>query len=98
MLIAPVLHGLNQGLQRFADFRERVLDLRRNNRVDLADNDAIVLQFPQLCRKNARTKFRLESLYLVESQNTMRHEVVQDDALPLAANHFKASLDSATRA
>jgi hypothetical protein len=90
MLIAPVLHSLNQGLQRFAGFRERVLDLRRNNRVDLANNDAIVLQFSQLCRKNARTKVRLESLYLVEPQNTMRHEVMQDDALPLAAYHFKA--------
>src|SRR5260370_19744375 len=94
MLIAPVLHSLNQRLERFADFRERVLDFRRNNRVDLASNDAILLQFSQLCRKNARTKVRLESLYLVEPQNNMRHEVMQDDALPLAAYHFKTGFHS----
>jgi hypothetical protein len=37
-------------------------------------------------------------LYLVEPPNAMRHEVMQDDALPLAAHHFEAGFHSTSSA
>jgi hypothetical protein len=48
ILFAPLVHGLQDGLETLAEGRQGVFHLRRHLPVDLASKDAVGLQFPEL--------------------------------------------------
>jgi NAD(P)H dehydrogenase (quinone) len=96
MSVSPLLHGVNEGPQGLTCLRKRVLDLRRNDRIYLPDDNTVALKVTKLRGQNTRTKIRFQLLNLVEAQNGILHQVMKDYPFPLAPNDFEARFDSAS--
>jgi hypothetical protein len=98
VFISPCPHSLYQRFQGFTCFGKGVFHFGGHHWINLSDNQPILLKLTQLSRKNARAEIGLHPVNLAETEDAIRHQVVQDDSLPFAANDFKASFDAATAA
>ena len=85
MLLSPGGHQSEDGSKAFAMFRERILDARRDLRVNLAPYDVVALQFSQLLGQHLFCGCRQKPLELAEPANSTL-QVEQNGRLPFSTD------------
>lgn len=81
MLFSPAAHLGHDGGERLSILRERILGLRRHDRVDLAMHELVALELAELLGEHLRGCLRDELLELAEAQRPVGCQVVEDDSL-----------------
>ena len=94
VLLAPVAEGQQDRLQCPALLAQAVFDPGRNDRIDLADDQAVALQLPQLFGQHALGDVPDIALQLVVPLGAVE-QMVERDALPLAADPLERRIHRA---
>jgi hypothetical protein len=88
------VHGVEDGFQCFAQRRQGVFDLRRDLPVDLAADDAVRLQLPELLGQRPVRHPGQGAVQLVEPPGPAQ-QLAQDQDLPQPADDGQRRFDRA---
>ena len=92
--LAPSPHGIQNGLQAFTEFRQRILHSRRHFGVDLTVDKSVFLHCPELGGQDLLGHIANGLLQLAEPLCS-RHQVTQDQHLLLVPDEGQRGLHRA---
>src|SRR5687768_10096711 len=91
ILLPPVLHHQENGLQAETEGRQAVLHLRRHFRVDLAVDNPVPLELAELTREHPLRDVREQTSELVEAPRPVQ-KAMQHHPLPLSSEYIERGL------
>src|SRR5579871_1148672 len=98
MALSPSLQRIDHGAQALADLRQTIFNSGRHLGIDLADDQTVVLERPELLCEHALGNAGHPTAQLTEALSAAALQVKEDDALPFSVDQIERRLDRAAGA
>lgn len=92
---SPMVHHFEDRSKCLSVLRHRILDTRRNFRINRARDNIVLFQFTQLLRQNPLRDTRYSPHQFREAQIGLGHQMKENDHLPFPTDNIQCGRDKA---